>query len=272
MGKPEKPELPYREDFYYPFEYNLENIETEFLRVLARSKFKQEDKERILRAYVIATKLHEGQTRKEAPDLPYVVHPLEVALEVMKLGGSPNVVIAALFHDVREDVKWLRELEKGEIAKLFRSRVAELLTRLLSKYRLEVFGFSWKLDDHLGSFLNKASLKLFSNFAKVRKLSLEEYFRKLEGDATAVFIKAIDRRKNLMSLGRMLDSIFEDRSATASEIIAFVRRQIQETNTFVIPLAKRTYIDLGNNLEELNLKLAIRLKIAENFLLQNPPS
>jgi len=244
----QRPELPHREDFYYSFEYNLEKIEAEFSQVLAESKFQTEDKERILVALALAKSLHEGQVRREAPNLPYIVHPIEVATGVLKRSGHPNMVIAALFHDVREDVDWMRALANGEVSKKFESRVIELLTRLLSKYRLENF------DDT----------------PVVIRLTDEEYFCRLEGEIDAVFIKAIDRRKNLMSLGRMLDAILNDNFLVKDETIDFVREKLQQTKIFVIPMVHRKYEKLASNLEDLTIKLEVRLKIAETFLLQNP--
>ncbi|MCF7846274.1 MAG: HD domain-containing protein [Candidatus Peribacteraceae bacterium] len=265
MGQPEKPQLPFHEDFYYPFEYNLENIEACFLNCLNKSKFQPEDKERVSVALAEAKKLHENQTRVEAQGLPYVVHPIEVALEVLKLGGSPNTVIAALLHDVREDVDFMRRLENGEVAEKFGSRVVELLTRLLSKYRLEFFGISGKFKGCFAYFFERALLKLLPNEAQVVRLTDSAYFKKLEGDATAVFIKAIDRRKNLMSLGRMLDGVLDHPTSDPAGIINFVRKQITQTKDFVLPAVYRKYATLAYNLEALNLKLEIRLKIAEAF-------
>lgn len=245
LGKAEIPELPFHDDFYYPFEYNSANIEKAFWSELS-SRFKSPDKRRIERAYNQAVKLHFGQTRLEAPDLPYVIHPIEVALAVMKQGGSPDSVIAALLHDVREDVEWVKGLENGEVAEKFESRVVEVLTRLLSKFRFEN--------------------------GKVIKLSKEEYFRRLSGDWTAVWIKGVDRRMNLKSLGRMLDLISPDQIGKSQEIINFVKNGIQTTREFVIPVVREKYPELAENLEKLTIKLETRLQVAETFLLQNEAS
>ncbi|MFZ2544546.1 MAG: HD domain-containing protein [Candidatus Saccharimonadales bacterium] len=57
----------------------------------------------IEKAQNIATYAHDGQTRKGS-DVPYIVHPIAVAELVQKQGASDEVVIAALLHDVLEDV------------------------------------------------------------------------------------------------------------------------------------------------------------------------
>lgn len=235
----EKPELPHHKDFYYDFEYTLENIEGRFWEVL-KDKFWPEDEKRIKAALKRAKNFHRCQFRiemdKDGLRLPYIIHPIEVATEVMELGGSPDEVIAALFHDVREDVKWMRELKNGEVAREFQSRVVEVLTRLLSKYR-------FKNDE-------------------VVKLSINEYFLRLSSDTTAVWIKALDRRKNLMSLGRILNHILLNNQYSD---FTLVKKQIEETREIVIPIVYKKYSKLAKNLEELTLKLETRFKIVENF-------
>ena len=244
MGESEKLETPDRDsDFYYPLEYTAENIQREFLFELENSNFQPEDKERIWRGYELAIELHRGQTRREARHLPYIVHPIEVALAVLRAGGSPDSVIAALLHDVREDSEWLQKLDNGEIAKKFESRVVEVLTRLLSKYRFEC--------------------------DEVVKLSPKEYFSRLSGDSTAVWIKALDRRVNLMSLGRMLGRVSSDDPEYSEFTLQFVKKQILETREIVIPVVRAKYEKLADNLEKLTNKLATRLALAETFIAES---
>lgn len=56
----------------------------------------------IERALVLALRAHEGHVRKDSP-IPYIVHPLEVALILARHGFSDTVVAAALVHDTVED-------------------------------------------------------------------------------------------------------------------------------------------------------------------------
>ncbi len=58
---------------------------------------------RIHRAMVMAAQLHRGQRRK-ADDIPYVSHPYAVAWIVSHYTDDEDIIIAALFHDVLEDV------------------------------------------------------------------------------------------------------------------------------------------------------------------------
>ncbi|MFA6458394.1 MAG: HD domain-containing protein [Patescibacteria group bacterium] len=248
MGKSERPELPFHEDFYYPFEYELSEFAKRFKSALGKANFQEEDKKRIQFAWVQACLFHKGQTRKEKNSkgerLPYVIHPLEVALSVLEMGGGPAAVMAALLHDVREDDKWVKRRKRDELVQLFRGRVVEVLTRLVSKYRLSPKG-------------------------RVIKLSPCRYFEKLNQEPEAVFIKTIDRLKNLMSCGRILDQASKASADELATAVDFVRKQIQETDQFVIPLAENHYAKLARKLKILNFKLETRLQVVEVFLLQN---
>jgi guanosine-3',5'-bis(diphosphate) 3'-pyrophosphohydrolase len=74
------------------------------------------------KALVLALRAHEGQMRKEAP-VPYIVHPVEVALLLARHGFSDTVVAAALVHDVVEDTPVTLEEVRSELG----DSVAELV-------------------------------------------------------------------------------------------------------------------------------------------------
>lgn len=58
---------------------------------------------KINEAIEVATILHQGQKRKDGY-VPYVAHPIAVALIVNEYTKDEDVVIAALLHDILEDV------------------------------------------------------------------------------------------------------------------------------------------------------------------------
>lgn len=73
-------------------------------------------------AIKFATDAHSGQRRKLV-NMPYILHPLEVATIVAKLTCDEDVICAALLHDVVEDTPHsLREIRDK-----FGDRVAELV-------------------------------------------------------------------------------------------------------------------------------------------------
>lgn len=55
------------------------------------------------RALAVAARCHAGQTRKDDPT-PYIAHPVAVALIVSDFTSDEDVAVAALLHDVLEDV------------------------------------------------------------------------------------------------------------------------------------------------------------------------
>lgn len=59
---------------------------------------------KIIRALVFAAKAHEGQFRK-GTDIPYIVHPVEVAMILQENGASEDLIVAGLLHDTLEDTK-----------------------------------------------------------------------------------------------------------------------------------------------------------------------
>lgn len=61
--------------------------------------------ERVNKAIEVAAKAHQGQVRK-GTDLPYVSHPYAVAMIASKYTNDEDVIIAALCHDILEDVSF----------------------------------------------------------------------------------------------------------------------------------------------------------------------
>lgn len=74
------------------------------------------------RAAAFAAYAHDGQTRKGSA-LPYLVHPMEVAAIAATMTNDPDVLAAALLHDVAEDCG----VEESELRARFGRRVARLV-------------------------------------------------------------------------------------------------------------------------------------------------
>ena len=77
---------------------------------------------KIVKAFKFAYMNHAGTTRK-ATQVPFIVHPIEVAVSLMKSGASEDVVVAGLLHDIVEE----EGVEFVEIEKEFGKRVAQLV-------------------------------------------------------------------------------------------------------------------------------------------------
>ena len=83
--------------------------------------------EGIEKALRVSLQAHAGQTRKGHADLPYVSHPMHVALILARLGLDDVVIQAALLHDVVEDCDgW----DDARIRSEFGDDVAEIVGAL----------------------------------------------------------------------------------------------------------------------------------------------
>lgn len=81
------------------------------------------------RALRIAAAAHEGQTRK-ASGLPYITHPVAVAMLLQQHGfADKETLAAALLHDVVEDTA----ISRADLAGQFPEGVVELVTHLTER-------------------------------------------------------------------------------------------------------------------------------------------
>src|SRR5271167_1819859 len=89
----------------------------------------------VLKAADAAARWHVHQRRKGAAQEPYINHPLEVAALVAEAtdGNDPNLVTAALLHDVMEDCK----VPYSQIVDTFGTDVADLVAEVTDDKTLE---------------------------------------------------------------------------------------------------------------------------------------
>lgn len=70
---------------------------------------------------------HCDQTRKGQPDLPYIVHPVHVALMLAQIGADDETIQAGLLHDVVEDCDgWTLERIEEQFGARVRTIVGDL--------------------------------------------------------------------------------------------------------------------------------------------------
>lgn len=74
------------------------------------------------RAIIFATRAHSGTYRK-GTKIPYIVHPIEAAAIVATMTDDPDMIAAAVLHDVVED----RDATLEEIRFFFNERIAKLV-------------------------------------------------------------------------------------------------------------------------------------------------
>ena len=82
----------------------------------------------IERALLAAIAAHQGQVRKSAQAIPYVVHPLHVALILARWGVDDDVIVAGLLHDVVEDCPTVWSPERVSLE--FGAHVAGVVAQL----------------------------------------------------------------------------------------------------------------------------------------------
>ena len=74
------------------------------------------------RAIIFATRAHSGTYRK-GTSIPYIVHPIEAAAIVSTITDDPDMIAAAVLHDVVEDT----DATVDEIRLFFNERIANLV-------------------------------------------------------------------------------------------------------------------------------------------------
>lgn len=97
------------------------------------SSEKQYDLSKIVSAYELANKYHDGQKRESGE--PYITHPLAVAYILLELGMDTDTICAALLHDVVEDTDCTLEI----LQKKFGSDVAMLVNGVTKLKKVETF-------------------------------------------------------------------------------------------------------------------------------------
>lgn len=82
----------------------------------------------IERAVAFAARKHDGQYRESVSGdrIPYVVHPLRVAMAVARAGGDEHAVAAAICHDTLEDTDATYEELAAEIGSMAADVVVEV--------------------------------------------------------------------------------------------------------------------------------------------------
>lgn len=74
-------------------------------------------------AIEIAAKAHQGGTRKGGDELPYIIHPVEVALTLQKNEMPDKIIAAGLLHDTLEDT----HITVDDLVDTFGERITELV-------------------------------------------------------------------------------------------------------------------------------------------------
>lgn len=148
----------------------LKQAETLFARIKEAGIY---DYDKILKAYKYAESLHEGQKRISGED--YIVHPLSVAEEVLKLQLDTDAICAAFLHDTVEDCS--DKINLAFLRKEFGNDVAEIVDGVT---KLVHIPFETKQDESIEN--------------------LRKMFLAMSKDLRVIFIKLCDRLHNMRTL------------------------------------------------------------------------
>lgn len=77
---------------------------------------------KIVQAFEFAYRIHAGTTRKGS-QVPYIVHPMDVAAILLKSDATEDLIVAGLLHDVIEE----EDVELQELERQFGDKVAQLV-------------------------------------------------------------------------------------------------------------------------------------------------
>ncbi len=179
-----------------------------------------EDCLRVEQAYDFAEQKHSEQYRRSGE--PFVTHPLTVAYYLAQYRLDADALMAALLHDVAEDVS----VPISEIAALFGEEVAYLVDGVT------------KLKDVSEGVAKGRHLSR----QEIQDLSTQKLFREMGSDVRVVIIKLFDRLHNMRTIKHM--------SREGQE------RKARETLYIFAPLANRLGIwTLKSELESLSLEV-----------------
>ena len=148
----------------------IENI----LEILREKNIDEEKRKEVEKSYLLAEEIHRNQFRQSGE--PYIIHPLHVAMNVLKMEVyDPNTISAALLHDTIEDAEI--SFTKEDIANEINPDVAELVDGVTKMRRMN---FSTNKEHDL---------------ANTRKI-----INGLTKDVRIIIIKLADRLHNMQTL------------------------------------------------------------------------
>jgi (p)ppGpp synthase/HD superfamily hydrolase len=185
---------------------------------------------RIERAIALAVRAHEAQVRKGDGQLPYVVHPVTVALILSRYTADEDTIIVGLLHDTLEDTRVTPE----EIEREFGGKVRDMV---LDVTEPDLPGLSWE----------------------TRKA---RYLRRLQtAPRPSLLVAGADKVANLVSMiaahATAGDTLWERFHAPPGQKLAFYR-QVHALIRGAWPGCP-LLPELGNRLEEAERKLGVRL-------------
>lgn len=155
------------------------------------SKYLDEDDLKLVeKAYLIASKHHEGQKRKSGED--YIIHPLCVAMILANLHMDADTIVAGILHDAVEDTDYTLEELKNDFSEHI-ALLVEGVTKL-------------------------TELNLVNDKVEKQAENLRHMFIAMSKDIRVIIIKLADRLHNLKTLEYQTREKQEEKSLETIEI------------------------------------------------------
>ncbi|MEX0953081.1 MAG: bifunctional (p)ppGpp synthetase/guanosine-3',5'-bis(diphosphate) 3'-pyrophosphohydrolase [Nitriliruptoraceae bacterium] len=208
------------------------------------------DVREVVRAYVYARAMHEGQRRRSGED--YITHPVAVATELARLGLGTATLCAALLHDVVEDTPAsLDDIREGfgdEVARLVdgvtkldriqveskQQQQAETLRKMIMAMAQDIRVLVVKLADRLHNMetigfmprdkqkrIAQETLDIYAPLA--HRLGMQNFKLRLEDLGFATL-----HPKRYEEIVAMVDERDPEREAHLEQIIAEIHEQLRE--------------------------------------------
>lgn len=226
-------------------------------------KYNSEDRQRIINALTEMLKLHKDQF--DRPDgSPYVNHPLEVAMDVIKSDSTvnPDLAVASLLHDTVEDqgiklsIDLLKQKYGPEIENLSPEDLEETygkeirdiaLSEISKKYNQNVAG----LVGHLSNPDFDAMLELPEYQGRTKNELYKEHVEEAIKDPNVLSIKFADFSKNALSLDNLPDGPKKEK--LKAKYIPVIKVFTERFKDESLPISNRE--DIINKLSEAYNKL-----------------
>ena len=182
-----------------------------------------------------ALNAHEGALRK-GTELPYILHPLEAAAIAAQLTNDPDVIAAAVLHDVIEDTPFTKE----DIRDRFGERVADLVDSSTENKRRDIPSpDSWTIRkreaiDHLETASRDEKIVAFADKLSNLRSMVTEYIA--EGETFWERFNMKDPRGHVWYYTAMIEPFEEFGDSIAYReylrLVRMLRMRVQEYEDF----------------------------------------
>lgn len=158
--------------------------------------------EAVERALEATVRAHDGQWRKGRQPVPYVTHPMHVAIMLARWGLEEHVIVAGLMHDTVEDCgEWTIERVRAE----FGSHVATIVDQLTEDKSLTWEERKrWAIDHVPHMSPEAASVKAADKIHNLQCLLADLRDHAADGGHEAVWVKFKGGRDRTLQMDREL--------------------------------------------------------------------